>query len=265
MNYFSVQVPVSLRPGWMCHCSDISLCLLSSKPADYPQSLVEGTTTGWRLTDDHSSDVQRCVCLLGEVSGTRPPALLINKFMSERSTKWLLEGFQCHPSLSPAISLLQQRGAEQNYLPPVNNKEVYETWRMRWHTTWNTNEEGAQRSKCYILISTVTLYYAVDSPEGHIVGAEWTKTVLWDVTDDNWERHEGMNGPMAETRHHSGRGGGANSVTCAQIRSHTRGICISRRCQKKRVRDSDTISCCMSELVNAHQTRTWCDRRWGNV
>lgn len=164
MNYFSVQVPVSLRPGCMCHCSDISLCLFSSKPAHYPETLIEGTTSGWRFRDDHSSDPQRCVCLQGEVSSTRPPALLINKFMSERDTKWLLEGFQCHPSLSPAISLLQQWGAEQNYLPPVNNKEVYETWRMRWHTTWNTNEEGARRSKCYILISTVTLYYAVDSP-----------------------------------------------------------------------------------------------------
>lgn len=34
---------------------------------------------------------------------------------------------ECHPSLSPAISLSQLRAAEQNYSPPVNNKEVYET------------------------------------------------------------------------------------------------------------------------------------------
>lgn len=33
---------------------------------------------------------------------------------------------ECHPSLSPAI-LLSLRAAEQNYSPPVNNKEVYET------------------------------------------------------------------------------------------------------------------------------------------
>lgn len=64
----------------------------------------------------------------GGESGTPPPAPLINKFMYEgERKKRLLEGFQCHPSLPPAISLLQLQAAEQNYFPPVNNKEVYET------------------------------------------------------------------------------------------------------------------------------------------
>lgn len=129
MNYFPLQVHVSPRHDCMCHCSDNSLCLSSRKPADYPETLDEGTATGWGFTDDHPR-IHRGECVFGlqrEASGTQPPALLINKFMYEGERKRLLEGFQCHPSLSPAISLLQLRAAEQNYFPPVNNKEVYET------------------------------------------------------------------------------------------------------------------------------------------
>lgn len=96
--------------------------------------------------------------------------------------------------------------------------------------------------------------------------AEWTKTVLRDGTDDDHERHAGMNGPMAVARHHSGRGGGADNVTCAQTHCvHTQYLHIQSGRQRKCVHDSDTIFCCMSERVNTHQTRTWYDRCRGNV
>lgn len=148
MNCFPLQVHVSPRHGCMCHCSDNSLCLSSRKPADYPETLLlnEGAATGWGFTDDHPRIHRQNVCL-----GFRGRWEWHSTTCSSdkqvhvwgREKKRLLEGFQCHPSLPPAISLLQLRAAEQNYFPPVNNKEVYETWRMRWHTTWNTNEEGA--------------------------------------------------------------------------------------------------------------------------
>lgn len=41
------------------------------------------------------------------------------------------------------VNSLSLGTAEQNYSPPVNNKEVYETWQMRLRSTWNTNEGGA--------------------------------------------------------------------------------------------------------------------------
>lgn len=71
---------------------------------------------------------ERVFGLRRAVSGTQPPALLINKFMYEEEKKCLLVGFQSVvPPPSPAISLSLLRAAEQNYSQPADNKEVHET------------------------------------------------------------------------------------------------------------------------------------------
>jgi len=119
-----------------------------------------------------TSRIRRSECVFGlwrEVRGTQPPGPLINKFMYEEERKFLWEGFQ---SVVPPSLLLSHFHCErQNKITP--RQWIIRKFMKRDECDGALHEipmrEAPQRSKCYILISTVTLCYSLCSPEGHIM------------------------------------------------------------------------------------------------
>ncbi len=164
--------------------------------------------------------IHRGECVFGlrrEVSGTQPPALLINKFMYEEGRKWLLEGFQS--VIPPSLLLSHFHNCErQNKITP--RQWIIRKFMKRDECDGALHEipmrEAPQRSKCYILISTVTLCYSLHSPEGHIMERVWTHSIMrwhwqsqrWDLCTGRWvdtcRRHATTAG--CHQNGHSGRG-----------------------------------------------------------
>lgn len=135
-------------------------------------------------------------CRQREQSGTQPPSLLIDKFMCVGDRKWLLVGFQCHPFLLLSHFCNCQK----------QNKITSRQWIIRKFmkrdecdgTLHNISMRKApRRSKCYSLISTVTLYYSVYSTEGHIMDRVETHTIMWWYSQSQlWDVIKEMNGHM---------------------------------------------------------------------
>lgn len=113
-----------------------------------------------------------------EVSGTQSPGLLINKFMYEEERKWLLEGFQS--VIPPSLLLSCFHCERQNKITP--RQWIIRKFMKRDECGGALHEipmrEAPQRSKCYILISTVTLCYSHCSPEGHITGRVGAHSIM---------------------------------------------------------------------------------------
>lgn len=168
MNYFPPRVHFTPRRESMCHVSDNSVCPSSRKPADYPERPCMEVL---KLGGDSQMITHRIrwgelVC----VSGTQPPALLINKFMYEKERKWLLEGFQSVIPPSLLLSLFHDC-ERQNKITP--RQWIIRKFMKRDECDGALHEipmrEAPRRSKCNTLIPTVTLCYSLHSLEGHIM------------------------------------------------------------------------------------------------
>lgn len=178
-----------------------------------------------------------------EVSGTQPPGLLINKFMYEEEWERLLEGFQ---SVTPPSLLLSHFHCKrQNKITP--RQWIIRKFMKRDECDGALHEipmrEALQRSKCYILISTVTLCYSHCSPEGHIMDRVWTHSImgrhwhsqLWDASTGRWTGTRRRHAP-ASHRHRDGRG-----CQCHLCADTLCAYLVTEGGQRKCVHDSDTV------------------------